>query len=157
MHQRIIPDVVTGRPVYTLPKTGTAAEAAIGMLENNIAAIVVAGDVGKMVGIVTERDLVRRVMAKGLDPRQTTLQTIMTPDPEVLAPDSTAGEALELMRTRSFRHLPVCDADRVVAMVSIRDLYAAVKFELEENNREMESFVFGSPYSAGRPRQLRVG
>ena len=52
------------------------------------------------------------------------------------------------MRVRNFRHLPVLDEGRVVGMVSIRDLYAAVKVELEENIRETEAFVFGDRYGA---------
>ena len=148
MHRRIIPDVVNNQNVCSLPLEDTAANAARQMVKRNIAAVVVVNEIGRMLGIVTERDLTRRVMAENLDPAKTTLASIMTPDPEVLSPDKTAGDALELMRIRSFRHLPVIDGDRVVAMVSIRDLYAAVKSDLEDDNHEIEAFVFGTQYGA---------
>ena len=99
-----------------------------------------------MVAIITERDLARRVIAKGLDPAKTPISDIMTTNPKVLSPDNTAGDALELMRSFSFRHIPVVDGDQTVAMVSIRDLYAAVKADLEDDNREVEAFVFGKQY-----------
>ena len=57
-------------------------------------------------------------------------------------------DALELMRERKFRHLPVAENGKVVGMVSIRDLYDAAKAELEENVRETEAFVFGDRYGA---------
>ena len=60
-----------------------------------------------------------------------------------------ASDALELMLTRRYRHLPVQDENgKCIAMVSIRDLYEAVKESLEENIRETEAFVFGDRYSA---------
>lgn len=73
----------------------------------------------------------------------------MTANPDTLAPSDRASDALELMLTRRYRHLPVLGEDgKCVAMVSIRDLYEAVKEGLEENIRETEAFVFGDRYSA---------
>ena len=72
----------------------------------------------------------------------------MTKNPDTLAPGDTALDALELMRSRQFRHLPVVEGDTVVGMVSIRDLYDSVKGELEKNIRETEAFVFGDRYGA---------
>lgn len=143
---RIIPDIVQGQEISVLTEECTASETARLMLNLDIAAVVVAGEGGKLVGIVTERDLTRRVLAKGLDPDKATIGDIMTRDPDTLNPGDTAVDALELMRTRHYRHLPVVDGERVVGMVSIRDLYAAVKLKLEERIRETEAFVFGDRY-----------
>lgn len=148
MKHRIIPDIVKDQWICQLPSAATAYEAARQMGDCNVAAVVVADDQGSMVGIVTERDLARRVVAKGLDPNGTSLEDIMTRNPDTLGPDDTALDALELMRVRKFRHLPVIQDGNVVGMVSIRDLYAAVKSELEENIRETEAFVFGDRYGA---------
>jgi len=52
------------------------------------------------------------------------------------------------MRVRGYRHLPVVDQDRVIGMVSVRDLYAAVKESLEKDIQETEAFVFGDRYGA---------
>ena len=148
MQRKIIPDVTQKSVVVSLAPNDTATMAAKIMKEKNIAAILVTGKSGKLDGIVTERDLTRRVMAQGLNPDETTLKKIMTKDPDTLAPSDSAGEALELMRTRSFRHLPIVENGLPVAMVSIRDLYSVMKSDLEHEIRETEAFVFGDRYSA---------
>ena len=148
MRLRIIPDIVNDQKLCVLSKPDTAREAAKQMAEKDIAAIVVTDDGGKLLGIVTERDLTRRVIAGNRDADKTTVGEIMTGNPDTLAPRDSALDALELMRTRKYRHLPVVDDGRVVGMVSIRDLYAAVKTALEKDIRETEAFVFGDRYGA---------
>ncbi len=148
MRLRIIPDIVNEQKLCVLSTQDTAREAAKQMAEKDIAAIVVTDDGGKLLGIVTERDLTRRVIAGNLDADKVTVGEIMTGDPDTLAPRDSAQDALELMGTRKYRHLPVVDDGRVVGMVSIRDLYAAVKTALEKDIRETEAFVFGDRYGA---------
>ncbi len=148
MQRLIIPNVIKESEVRGLKRTDSAFEAAQLMQKMNIAALIVTDDEGELVGIVTERDLTRRVIADDKDPHETTLDQIMTGDPETLSPSDSAGDALELMRTRSFRHLPVVDDGRVVGMVSVRDLYSAVKADLEDAVRETEAYVFGDRYGA---------
>ncbi len=148
MRLRIIPDIVKDQKLCVLSKQNTAREAAKQMAENDIAAIVVTDDGGKLLGIVTERDLTRRVIAGNRDADKVTVGEIMTGDPDSLAPGDSALDALELMGTRKYRHLPVVEDDNVVGMVSIRDLYAAVKTALEKDIRETEAFVFGDRYGA---------
>jgi CBS domain-containing protein len=118
------------------------------MVECNVAGIVVIDADGKLEGIVTERDIIRRVVGKKLDPTNTTLAKVMTKNPDTLSPTDTALKAVKMMRDRGYRHLPVVDDGQVVGMVSIRDLYAAVMTELEEDIHETEAFVFGDRYGA---------
>ena len=146
MHRHIIPDVISGQNVGTKLGTNTAFEAAEEMVACDIAGIVVVDADGKLKGIVTERDLTRRVMGKKLDPMNTPLAQVMTKNPDTLSPTDTALKALDMMRKRGYRHLPVVDGEHVVGMVSIRDLYAAVTTELEEDIHETEAFVFGDRY-----------
>ncbi len=146
MHRNIIPDIVQKQDVCTMLASETALKAAKKMKEKNIAAIIVVDGENKPIGIVTERDLTYRVLAKELDAAKVRLNDIMTASPDTLAPKDTAGDALELMQIRRYRHLPVVEAERVLAVVSIRDLFAAVKDDLEENIRETEAFVFGDRY-----------
>ena len=143
---QIIPDIVRDQNICALTEECTAGETARKMLDLNIAAVVVIGEDGKLTGIVTERDLTRRVLAKGLDVDKATIGDFMTRDPDTPNPGDSAVDALELMRTRHYRHLPVVEGGRVVGMVSIRDLYDAVKLKLEESIRETEAFVFGDRY-----------
>ena len=144
---RIMPDIIQNQTISSLSATRTVLEGAKLMAEKHVAAVVVVDD-GKLSGIVTERDFTQRVIAKGLDPEKTSIGDIMTKDPDTLSPGESAGDALELMSVRNYRHLPVVEDGKVVGMVSIRDLYSAVKTALEADIRETEAFVFGDRYGA---------
>jgi len=148
MQTLIIPGVIKEHPVRTLRRTDSALDAAIEMEKSNIAAILITDKEGNLEGIVTERDLTRRIIATNLSPKDTLLGDIMTADPDTLDPNDTAGDALEMMRSRSFRHLPVSKDNKIMGMVSVRDLYSAVKADLEDNIRETEAYVFGDRYGA---------
>jgi CBS domain-containing protein len=89
------------------------------MVERNVGAVLVL-DGGRLVGIMTERDLMRAV-ARGLHGDALVAQ-YMTKDPETIAPDDTTQHAAVLMIHGGFRHLPVVDRDDVVGILSIRDL-----------------------------------
>ncbi|HEX9569853.1 MAG TPA: CBS domain-containing protein [Rhodospirillales bacterium] len=148
MQRKIMPDIVKRQTISSLKPENTAHEAATMMLKANIGAVVVLDKQGRLTGIVTERDMTRRVVAKGLDPNKTQLADIMTKNPDTLSPDDSASDALELMQARNYRHLPVVEDGKCVGMVSVRDLYAAAKSSLEENIKETEAFVFGDRYGA---------
>tara|TARA_B100001996_G_scaffold95833_1_gene71795 strand:+ start:26 stop:472 length:447 start_codon:yes stop_codon:yes gene_type:complete len=148
MQRKIIPDIIEKQTICSLKKSNTIFEAATMMCSANIAAIVIFDDASKVIGIVTERDLTRRGIAKCLDPKKTAIEEIMTKNPETLSPNDTANDALELMQIRHFRHLPVVEEETCLGVVSIRDLFVAAKTALEENLRETEAFVFGDRYGA---------
>ncbi len=148
MQRKIVPDIVQGQSLTSVTIDDTAFSAAKKMADAHVAAVVVVDGNGDLIGIVTERDMTQRVLAAGLDGKSTKISDIMTANPDTLAPDDSAGDALELMRTRKYRHLPVVDGSKCVAMVSIRDLYAAVHDALEADMRETEAFVFGDRYGA---------
>jgi len=148
MQRKIIPTIVRNQEIEKHKIGESAARAAKAMVSWNIAAVVVVDDEENLIGIVTERDITRKIVAEGKDPEKTTLGEIMTPNPDTLKPDDHAGDALELMRGRRYRHLPVCENGKVVGMVSIRDLYEVVKQDLEKSKEETEAFVFGDRYSA---------
>ena len=148
MQKKIVPDIVPRRKIASVTPGDFAFTAAQKMAENNIAALVIVGDGDALIGIVTERDVTQRLVAKGLDPSTTPVSEIMTANPDTLSPDDSAGDALELMQSRKYRHLPVAEDGKCIGMVSIRDLYAAVKSALEEDIKETEAFVFGDRYGA---------
>ena len=148
MNQKIIPDVVNNQTVCTVKESDTARAAAEAMVRENIAAVIVTDDNSSLIGILTERDLARQVVATGADASKILVGDIMTANPDTLTPDDSAGDALELMHSRNYRHLPVAVDGRCVAMVSSRDLYRTMKAALEEDIRETEAFVFGDRYGA---------
>lgn len=148
MLRRIIPDIVKEQRTHALSPENTAYEAARLMANRDVGAVLVVGEDGRLAGIITERDLTRRIVANGLDPKKTTIAEVMTRNPDTLSPDDTGTEALEIMRVRHYRHLPVTVEGKAVAMVSVRDLYEVMKDELETSIRETEAFVFGDRYGA---------
>jgi CBS domain-containing protein len=90
---------------------------------------------GLLLGIFTEGDLVRRVLAPGHDPNLTLLIEVMTKDPDTIRPRESVDEAIRRMDEYGYRHLPVVDAGAVVGMVALRDCsiedLAAMHAELE--------------------------
>ena len=139
---RIHPNVLKEQIIHGLGPKDTVLDGANLMVRHDISAIVIFGDDGKLVGIVTERDLTRRVLADGLDSEATALGDIMTKDPDTLSPDDAILDALELMRTRRYRHLPVVKDTKVIGTVSICDLYECVQDALEQGMRETEALIF---------------
>ncbi|WP_022728740.1 CBS domain-containing protein [Fodinicurvata sediminis] len=148
MQRRVVPDIVSSQKLTTFSADTTVRTATAVMNERSIGAILILKD-EQLAGIFTERDLLRRVVAAGLDPDATSLEEVMTPDPDTLAPNATAMEALLLMRGRGYRHLPVIDKGKLIGIVSIRDLFAAVQEELEQDLQQRDALLFDTGYGTG--------
>ena len=93
------------------------------MVAKDVGAVLVI-DNGRLVGILTERDIMRAVAGGMTD--ETLVSDWMTRDPETMAPDETMRQAAVLMIHGGFRHMPIMDGDEVVGMLSIRDLMRIV-------------------------------
>jgi CBS domain-containing protein len=148
MQRKIVPDIVKDQVIALVAPTVTVRDAAEIMAERHIGALLV-GDGDKMVGIFTERDVLTRVVARNLDPDTTPLEAVMTKNPDTVRPDEMALNALARMRDKGYRHLPVVEDDKLVGIVSIRDLYSAVTTELESDIKEREAFIFDTGYGSG--------
>jgi len=125
------------RNLLKAPPQTLVSKAAKLMAKKNVGAImIVEGD--HLVGIFTERDVVFRVVAQGLDAGTTSLAEVMTPAPETVAPDKPLGYALLVMHERGFRHLPVIEAGKIVGIVSSRSAMDPdlEDFVSEERRRE---------------------
>jgi uncharacterized protein (DUF2267 family) len=96
-------------------------EAARAIENNNIGAVVVQ-DRGRVVGIVTDRDLTVRVVGQGLDPKTTALAEVMTKTVATLSPADTQADAIRLMQQRNVRRIPLVEGERLVGMVTLDDL-----------------------------------
>ena len=102
------------------------------MTTEKIGALIVM-DGEKLIGIFTERDALNKVLAAGLDPVNTKVSEVMTKDPYCVAPTTTVREAMQLVTRRRFRHLPIVENDKVLAVVSSGDLtHWLVKDQLGE-------------------------
>jgi CBS domain-containing protein len=92
----------------------------------------------RLEGIFTERDLVNRVVAAELNPAHTKLANVMTAHPDSVRADSPALDALRMMEDGGYRHLPVMNGRRVVAVVSRRDFYGEEKARLDREREFWE-------------------
>jgi CBS domain-containing protein len=126
MALKVMPDVVSGQTIRSLKPADSALAAARMMREHDVSAIVILDDAGLLVGIVTERDLARRVAAEDKQASAVPISEVMTPQPLTVGPATLLFDALEEMRKHRVRHLPVVEEGRVLGMVSMRDLRHAI-------------------------------
>ena len=121
---RPIRTLPTLKPAITLSQRVTVREAVDKMNEFSVGCVLVE-DKGQLVGVFTERDVLTKVAARGLDLDRTPLERVMTPDPESLTPDDGIAYALNKMSVGGYRHIPLVDQQGhptgVVAMRNIVD------------------------------------
>lgn len=122
MAERTVYQSMPRRLVVSLPPTASVHEAACVMTRANCGSVLVIEAGSTMQGIVTERDLMTRVLAKALDPAKTTLVSVMTPNPRCIGPDTKVADAVLIMIERGFRHLPVvAEGGKILGVFSVRD------------------------------------
>lgn len=131
MARRIIPDVIRDQQVACVERRASVREAANLMRKHNIGAVLII-EQEALKGILTVNDVACRVVAEGRDPEKTSVETVMTADPDTIHAETTAIDALRLMQDGGYRHLPVIDAGRVSGVVSRRDFYGTEKARLDD-------------------------
>lgn len=122
MTERTVFQSVPKRHVLSLGPQDSVWEAACAMTRENCGSVLVMEPPDRLLGIVTERDLMTRVLARSLDPQATRLAQVMTPHPQCVAPHMRVSDAVLVMLERGFRHLPIVGADhKVLGVFSMRD------------------------------------
>lgn len=131
-------ELVKDRRLYSVDAGRTVLEAARYMMEHNIGAVPVlrAGD---LVGILSERDIMNRVVAVGRTPGTTAVSEVMTPNPRAVPADESLEECLFIMREFGFRHLPIVDGKELKGLVSLRDVLMHHAAEIERQTRRAAS------------------
>ena len=137
--QRTIDDFLNDdRELPALSPSDTAAAAAAKMKACRSDAVAVVAD-AKLVGVFTERDYLNRVVALRLSPSNTKLADVMTPDPEHLGPEDCVSYAINKMAVGGFRNVPVCEGNKLVGVLGVRDVMTHL-FDLfaEASDRESQ-------------------
>ena len=129
-----IGDVIRDREPYFVRDTATAYDAADYMCDRNIGAVCVLDSEGRLQGIFSERDLLRRVVLKHLHPEDVPVRDVMSAIDVVIDCADTPHEALERMERHGTRHLPVVKGQKWVGMLSMRDI---MRVELSEQGDEL--------------------
>lgn len=131
-------ELVKDRRLYSVEANRTVLEAARYMMEYNIGAVPVLRD-GSLVGMLSERDIMNRVVAIGRTPGTTAISEVMTANPRTVSADETIEECLFLMREFGFRHLPIVDGRELKGLVSLRDVLMHQATEIERSTRRAAS------------------
>ena len=136
--------VIHRRDLVAAPPTATVMEVASLMTDAHVGALCIL-DGDALVGIFSERDLMTRVLVAGRDARRTLVAEVMTRDVVTACIDDSRNDCISKMREERFRHLPVLDGDRVIAMLSMRDL---LRDEIEEQREELvvlQAYLHSNP------------
>ena len=131
-----IAELIEGQTLTVLDPNQSVRVAVQRMTEVNIGAAAVV-ESGKLAGIFSERDLMSRVVAKGLNPDDTEVRTVMTSELVVADPHDRVDAALAKMHAINSRHLPVVEDGKLVGMISIRDLLEVD----DQQNRAKATFL----------------
>jgi CBS domain-containing protein len=120
--ERTVFQATPHRHVISLGPTASVYEAASVMTRANCGSVLIVDGGGHLLGIVTERDLMTRVLARALDPVKITTGQIMTSHPRTVTPETKVADAVLIMIERGFRHLPIMDRHgKILGVFSVRD------------------------------------
>jgi CBS domain-containing protein len=128
--------VFKGSCLHCVHEHDTVLSAVRVMVEHNIGAVAVVRD-GELVGMFSERDLMKRVVAEGRDANKVTVREAMTHEVTAITPEAPVESAMVLMKQGKFRHLPITQGRKVVGMLSLRDL---LLHEVEEKDADLDHF-----------------
>jgi CBS domain-containing protein len=139
-----IHELIKGQDTYRADSEQTVLELAKAMVERNIGAVPVLHN-GELVGVFSERDLMKRVVVAGLDPASTRVGEVMTPNPHTVEPATEVERCMVLMHQHGFRHLLICDGKVLVGMVSLRDIMSHDINEKDYDLRMMRAYIQAVP------------
>jgi len=109
------------RPIITIEASSSVVEASKKMADNDRGSVVVTSG-KKTVGLLTERDILRRVVAKNLNPSKTTVKDVMTPSPITIDKDRPLREAIDLLNRKGVRRMLLTDNGKIVGLFTLRDV-----------------------------------
>jgi CBS domain-containing protein len=121
MAERTVFQSISRAHVVSLGPQASVRDAACVMTRANCGSVLVMELPDTLLGILTERDLMTRVLARGLDPDRTAVSEVMTPNPICVPPETLVSDAVALMLERGFRHLPLAAGKKILGVFSVRD------------------------------------
>jgi len=137
-------DIMVPGFVNVVQRGSMVADAVQSMTNRNVGIVAVL-DGDRLVGLVSERDVVRRVVAEGRDPVSTPVDDIMTTKIVFATPDEAFQDAVQLMDAANIRHLPVVEDGALLSMISVRDLLRVELHARREEIRYLKEYMFHAP------------
>lgn len=145
----VLVSVILGRKgtdVVTIGRDAAVADALRVLADHNVGALVVADRPGAVDGIVSERDIVRRLARSGAETLGLPVSAVMTTDVLTCTADANADDVMQTMTTHRTRHLPVVDdRERLIGIVSIGDVVKSRIDELETQAQAMQDYITANP------------
>lgn len=132
-----------GNQIYTIQPQDTVYACAVKMKELGVGALMVL-DNEQLVGIVSERDFLRKIICSSQDPHQIKIEKIMTPSPLTISLETSVQEAMKIVTEKRFRHLPVIDDGKLVGLISIGDLTRWVMMLQESEIEALTGYIHGT-------------
>jgi CBS domain-containing protein len=133
-----------GTAVVSILPTATVLQAAELMNERGVGGLLIVDEGKNLLGVFTERDILRRVVVGGRDPKETPVAEVMTRDVITCLPNTKIDECSAVMTTRRIRHLPVADEQTVYGVVTIGDMLAFRVAEHESTIQYLNGYMFGT-------------
>jgi CBS domain-containing protein len=133
-----------GHEYFFVRPEATIQQAVETFSELNVGALLVC-EGERLIGILSERDCVRRVMAKGKSAHETAVRDVMTASPVCVTPDDTIDQCMAIMTEGRFRHLPVVRLARVLGVISMGDAVHSILSEKEHLIEDLAGYISGAP------------
>jgi IMP dehydrogenase len=133
-----------GRDVITVASTATIFEALELMVSKHIGCLLILNKSGKLAGILSERDCLRKVILPEKAPRSIHVKETMTKKVIYITPDTTVDDCMSLMTQKRVRHLPVIEQDKVCGIISIGDVVKFMATEQDLMIHNLEKYIEGS-------------
>lgn len=131
-----------GRVVQSISPTNTVYECATKLTQLKIGALLVM-DGDKIEGIVSERDILHKVVVHGNDPKKITVKDIMTTEMITVSPTTTVREAMHIVTDKRIRHLPVIENGKLIGLISIGDLTRWAMLWQEQQIASLTNYIQG--------------
>ena len=137
-------DLVKEQEMCVADVNDSVLQVAHAMVERNIGAVPVLRE-GKLAGVFSERDLMRRIVVEGRNPQTTKVGDVMTTEPLWVGRNDDLEHCLRLMREHGFRHLPICEGGQLLGFVSLRDMLLRDLSEKDDEVRLMRAYIHSAP------------
>ena len=129
-----------GNQVYSIGPNAKVIEALQMMAQKDVGALAVM-EGGRLIGMISERDYARKVILHGKSSQDVPVREIMTSDVFTISPNETIEQCMALVTQRRIRHLPVCESEKLIGLVSIGDLVKEVIADQEQTIKQLESYI----------------
>jgi CBS domain-containing protein len=130
-----------GNQVVSVNPDDTIHQVAMTLAQHRIGAVLISDAQGQMLGIISERDIVRGMAAQGTGTTKLLARHLMTHDVITVTPETKVNDVMGVMTDRRIRHLPVMQGGKVIGMISIGDLVKARIEEIELEATELKNYV----------------